>query len=194
MLQLYGLISALLSILGYIPYIRDILNKKTKPQRMSWFIWLILGYIVFFSLLSEGATNSLWLAGVEGIGLTIVFLLSLKNGIGGINKNDKIALLFTLLALILWYFTKNAAIALLLSLLIDAAGEILTIIKAYRLPKSETLITWLFASLSGIFSLLSVGKWDFILLSYPFYIFVANLVVVIAIILGKRHVKKYTVI
>ena len=190
MLQFYGIISAILSIISYIPYIRDIFRKKTKPQRMSWFIWLLLGYIAFFSLLLEGATNSLWLAFIEGLGITIVFLLSLKYGVGGAGKYDKFALIFTFIALFVWYLTKNPAIALIISLLINAAGELLTIKKAYRAPESETLITWLLAGISGIFSMLSVGKLDLILLSYPFYICIANLAVVLAINLGKSHLKK----
>ena len=45
MLQLFGLIAGDLVILANIPYMRDILRGKTKPERASWLIWFTLGVI-----------------------------------------------------------------------------------------------------------------------------------------------------
>lgn len=48
MSQFLGLVSGLVSIICYLPYIRDILKKTTKPERASWLIWTALGSIAFF--------------------------------------------------------------------------------------------------------------------------------------------------
>lgn len=186
MLELFGYLSALFSAACYLPYIRDILRKTTKPERASWFIWTVLGSIAFFSQLAKGATNSLWLTGVETVGVTLIFLLSLPYGVGGLKKRDIIALIVAVFGLVLWLFTKDATYALFLTILVDGAGAILTVIKAYETPGSETLSTWLLAGIAGILSTLSVGSFNLILLSYPLYIIVINFAVIIAMELGKR--------
>jgi hypothetical protein len=189
MLAFFGYISGILSVLCYLPYIRDILLGKTKPERASWFIWSVLGSIAFFSQLSKGASYSLWLPGVQTPGVLLVFLLSLKFGVGGLQRNDSIALLIAGGALALWYLTKEAALALYLVLLIDSTGAVLTLHKAYDYPESETLSTWVLAGLAGLFATLAVGRFDVILLSYPLYTFGTNVLIVSAIFLGFQRKK-----
>lgn len=69
--------------------------------------------------------------------------------------------------------------------IIDSLGTGLTAIKSYKDPESETLITWIMSGTSGIFGMLAVGSMNFILLAYPFYITIANYVIVATLLLGK---------
>jgi len=186
-LQIFGYLAALLSIFAVLPYIRDILKGKTKPERASWFIWTVLGSIAFFSQLAKGATNSLWVVGVGTFCVLIVSILSIKFGTGGFARRDKISLIIAAIGLLLWFFTKEAAIALYITILVGSTGSFLTVVKSYEDPESETISTWIIAFISGIFAALSVGEWSFILLIYPLYIFLANLSVVVAILLGKAR-------
>jgi len=185
-LQFFGYLSAIVNIVALIPYIRDILKGKTKPERASWFIWTILGIIAFLSQLAKGATNSLWLVGASVFGAFVIAVLSLRYGTGGFTKRDKISLSIAGLGILLWFFTKEASLALYITILVNSVGSYLTTIKAFTHPNSETLSTWILATFSGIFSALSVGKLSFILLIYPLYVVIANFLVVIAILLGKR--------
>ena len=189
MLQAFGYISAFFAIVKFIPYIRDIFRLKTKPQRVTWFIYTVMGSIAFFSQLAKGASNSLWLPGVLTIGTFSVFLLSLKYGVGGFQKKDLIIIFIAAISLILWYFTKEAAIALYIVILIEAAGTFLTIEKAYKNPESETLISWLMSSLAGFFAFLAVGSLNIVLISYPLSVFLMDGGVALAIELGRRKLK-----
>lgn len=186
MLEIIGLISGLITIIAVIPYIRDVIRKTTRPERASWFIWLVLGGIAFFSQMAKGATNSLWMTALSTISVLTVFLLSLKYGEGGLVKRDIIALIFSMFGLVLWYFTKDAITALIIVILVDLSGTVLTLIKSYKDPESETFSTWILASAAGLLGTISVGSINWALLIYPLYIFIANLAVVLAIILGKR--------
>jgi hypothetical protein len=190
MLQLFGIISGVLSALCYVPYVKDILAGTTKPERASWLIWTVLGSIAFFSQLAKGASASLWLTGVQMIGVTIIFLLSLKYGVGGLVKKDILALLAAGVGLILWWLTREAAIALLIVIFIDTIGAVLTVLKAYQHPESETLMTWLLAGIAGFFAAFAVGEANFILLSYPLYTAIINSSVVAAMYFGKRKKHK----
>lgn len=187
MQQLFGYISAVLSIAMIFPYIRDIFRLQTRPERGSWFIWTILGFIAFFSQLSKGATDSLWLTGGQTAAVLIIFLLSLKYGYGGLGKRDFRALIGAIVGLILWYLTSEATYALLFVILVDSIGTVLTLLKAYKDPESETLSTWIMSGTSGVFGMLAVGNLNLILLAYPFYLVLANYVIVVAILLGRKH-------
>ena len=188
MLQIFGIISAILYVLLYVPYIWDIFRLKTKPERASWLIWSILAIIAFFTQTAIGASASLWFSGTQVFLLGIVFLLSIKFGVGGLNKKDILALLFSILGLIIWYFTREAAFALYITIFVDAIGVILTVQKAYLYPESETLLTWILGIISPCFAALAVGKLNLVLLSWPIYSILLASAVVFAIYMGRRKV------
>src|SRR5258706_1970833 len=187
MLQTLGLLGGLLALGSSIPYISDTLRLRVKPQRATFFIWSVPGAIAFFSQLAKGASNSLWLPGLETFGSLAIFVLSIKYGVGGFNKRDYIALLIALAGLIAWYFTKEAATALYLVILVDGVGLSLELHKAYLFPETETHLAWILAAIGGFLSLLSVGSFNIILLSYPFYLMLANASVVVAIQMGLQR-------
>lgn len=188
-LAIFGILSGVLSAISYPPYIVSILRGKTKPERASWLIWSVLTAMGFFSQLAVGATHSLWLPGIQGIGVTIVLLLSIRYGFGGLMRRDVVTLTAAAVILLVWYVTDNAVIAVYLTILIDAMGAWLTVIKAYEHPESEIPVTWALSGTGGFFGLLAVGTLNPELLSYPFYIFAVNFAVVAAILLGRRKVR-----
>jgi hypothetical protein len=55
-----GYLSGIAILISFFPYIRDIFQGKTKPERISWLIWAILGAISFFSQFAKGASLFLW--------------------------------------------------------------------------------------------------------------------------------------
>jgi uncharacterized membrane protein YuzA (DUF378 family) len=187
MLQIFGYLAGLSPLVAVVPYIRDIFKLKTKPQRASWFIWLVLGSIAFSSQFAKGATDSLWMTGAQTFEVLFVFILSIKYGVGGFVRKDIYALIAAMVGLLLWYLTSEAAVALYIVIGIDAIGSFLTIEKSYHDPESETVSSWVLFSLSGLFGSLAVGSLNIILLSYPIYIFLANSITLLAIILGKRR-------
>ncbi|MBA3724336.1 MAG: hypothetical protein H0W89_05640 [Candidatus Levybacteria bacterium] len=187
MLLFLGILAGVINAVCYVPYIKDILKGKTKPNRASWLIWALLGFVAFFSLMSKGANPSLWLIGIQTVGLVTVFILSFKYGSGSFTKKEYIALCFAASGLLVWYFTKEPAAALYIAIIINAIGSLLMIHKAYKDPGSETRITWILGALAGFVSILSVGSYDILLLSFPIYTFLSCSAVVIAMILGDRR-------
>lgn len=150
-------------------YLRDILRGKTRPERTTWLIWSVLAIIAFFSQLKLGARWSLVFIGLGAVGNLIVYGLSLRHGYDGWKGGDKLALVVAGLGLVVWAVTRSPLAALLGVVIADFAGGVLTIQKAYRKPRSETTITWLFASTAWLLAALSVGRFSFDLLIYPLY-------------------------
>ena len=186
LLTSFGLISGFLSVVTYVPYLNDIFKLTTKPQRATWFIWSVLSGIAFVAQITKGATDSLWLVGVQTIGVVIVFLLSLRYGVGGLTKKDIGSLCAAGLGLLLWYVTSDAAVALVIAVCIDAVAGMLTLLKAYEHPDTETLSTWVLSGTAGIFGALAVGTFNFVLLLFPLYIVLINYAIAGAIIYGRR--------
>jgi hypothetical protein len=189
MLKVIGLFAGFLALISYLPYTKDIIAKKVKPERATWLIWSLLAAIAFFSQLSKGATQSLWFTGLDSIGAFIILGLAFKFGIGGLRKRDTIALILAALGLVLWYFSNNAIYALAITMAVDFIGASLTVWKTYVDPDSETYLMWLMVSIASILAIISVGKWNISLMIYPFYILLANLAVVFAIFFGHKRKK-----
>ena len=187
---IFGIASGALSVFAFLPYILDTIARRTEPQRASWLIWAVLGSIAFMSQVFEGATSSLWFAGVQVASTIIILVLSIWVGTGKfLGKSDYMILVAASIGLLLWYFTDNAAYALAITISISLLGGMATIVKAYRDPESETLITWVVSLVASVCAILSVGVVDPTLLAYPLYLFTLYLGFIVAIVLGRARDK-----
>ena len=185
---IFGVASGVLSIFAFVPYILDTIARRTEPQRASWLIWAVLGSIAFMSQVFEGATSSLWFAGVQVASTIIILVLSIWVGTGKfLGKSDYMILVAASIGLLLWYFTDNAAYALAITISISLLGGMATIVKAYRDPESETLITWVVSLAASVCAILSVGVVDPTLLAYPVYLFTLYLGFIVAIVSGRAR-------
>lgn len=184
--ETFAILSGVIVLFGGPPYLIDILKGKTKPQRTTWLIWSVLGVTAFISQVQLGAHWSLVFAGMNALGNLIVFALSLKFGVGGWKRGDVVALGIAAVGIVASLVTSTPLIALLGVIVADFAGTILTLEKTFRMPSSETSITWFFLGTSSLFGALSVGSWSFTLLLYPVYMVAATYGVLVAQALGAR--------
>ena len=186
MTDYFGYLSGICITVSFLPYLVSIFKGQAKPERVSWLIWSILGGIAFFSQLAKGASASLWLPGLQTLGDTIVFVLAIKYGMGGMQKRDLWALAIAGVSLILWYATREPAVALFLAILIDASGAVLTVLKSYEHPTTESVSAWVLTGLGGLLAVFAVGSWDWVLLVFPAYILIASTAIVGAIKFGQK--------
>ncbi len=181
-----GVLSAVLSTIAYMPYVRDIARGKSHPQRASWLIWSLLSSLAFAAQYSEGATTSLWFAGSQVVGTVTVFLMSITHGRGAfLSRPDERVLWLAIIGLVIWYFTETAAYTLALTITISLMGGALTLFKAYQCPASETLGKWAICLVASCCAIVAVGPSDWLLLAYPVYLFALNGMVVCAILCGR---------
>lgn len=141
MREAFAIISAILICIGQPPYIIDTLKGKTKPERMTWFIFSVLGIVAFISQIGLGATWSLVFSGVETAVSIFTFGLSIKYGIGGHDKLDISALVIASVGVVIALAVKQPIVSLLGVVLADLMGTALTVRKAYLHPGTETVIS-----------------------------------------------------
>ncbi len=185
MKEAFAVISAVLILVAGPPYALDTLKGITKPERMTWFIFSLLGLVAFVSQAGLGASWSLLFSGLDTAGSCLMLLLSLKYGVGGYARRDIVALTIALAGIAAAYLFKQPLISLSGVVLADASGTALTVRKAFLDPSSETTITWLCVGTAAVFGMLAVGSWSRTLLLYPAYLVVANYAVPIAQLLGR---------
>lgn len=184
-----GLLSGLLIFFAIIPYIRDILRHKTRPNSISWLGWTVLLSIGAAAQLKEGASFSVMLLLGDIIGTGIVFLLSLKYGVAKYTLFDKLSFIFGFLAIALWIITKNPLTALILSVLADFIVSLPTVKKSFSNPMSETPSAFFMFALAAFLGLISTTKFDVANLLFPTYLFAINIIIA-GLSLRGRLIKK----
>lgn len=184
----FGILSGAINTVGLAPYLFDIFRHKTKPERATWWIWLALNIVAFAAQVAAGATWSLIMTGAQLAAVLSIAILSVRYGYGKFHKKDALSLVLAGIGIALWLATERPLLALIIVIIIDLVGFILTITKTWKAPQTETFIAWVFASFSGILGVLSVGEIDATKLVYPLYITVGNTLMMTIIWYRKRSI------
>lgn len=137
-----GMISGVFLIGGYIPYIKEVFNGKSVPSRASWLIWSFSTLIILFGVKETGTHEAIWVPIADAIGCLIIFILSIKKGVGGWSFVDKISFSVCALSLIILVLTGDALTVLIMNLLIYISGYISTIKKEIDTPGQESRFAW----------------------------------------------------
>lgn len=187
--DLLGKSAAILALIVLIPYIRSILQGKTKPNRASWLIWTVVNVSLLASYHYSGATTTIWLAASYNIISVTVFLLSLKYGVGGYAVLDIVCIVGALLGLVLWKLTDNPTTALYLNIFMDALGFLPTIKKAYLSPGSENTFAWSMSVVANVLNVCALTTWQLKIALFPIYNLTFNAVVAVLLfgIIQKKH-------
>jgi hypothetical protein len=83
-----GVLAVLVGIADTIPYVRDTLRGTTRPHRGTWLIWSVLAVLVCLSQRADGASWSLLMAGAQAALTSLIFLLAIRRGDGGVSASD----------------------------------------------------------------------------------------------------------
>ena len=191
MQQIFGQLSAVLSVLAFLPYILGTLRRQTRPQRASWTIWGTLSSLSFAALLYEGASSSLWFVGAQAGGTVAIAALAVPFGTGGYNRRDIAILALAGVGLVLWAVTKDAGWTLALAISVSLLGGVPTVLKAYRAAPSEALGTWVLLLLSALCALASAARPELMLLAYPAFLSTLYGAIVAAIALGHLRDRRW---
>lgn len=187
LLLVFGVLSALFNLTGLVPYIRDILVNKTKPERATWWIWSSLSTVSLFAQIASGAKWSILMTAAQLIAVICVASLSVKYGYGKFHKKDYISLVILAFGLGLWSVTDNPLTALIIVVFLDIVALSLTLQKTWHAPYTETLSSWILASLSGLFGVFAIGHWTAGKAIYPLYITLGNSLLTATIIHRRKN-------
>jgi hypothetical protein len=169
-----GLLAALVGIADTIPYIRDTLSGATRPHRGTWLIWSCLAVVVCLSQHADGASWSLLMTATQALLTSVIFLLAIRRGEGGVSAAERLMIAIAGSGVIVWIVADEPIVATACVVAADLLGAAMMAPKTYHDPQSETLATFTLASLSGALAAGAVGPAEPALLLYPVYFALVN--------------------
>jgi len=149
--------AGVLFIIGFVPYILAIVQKKTKPSKASWIIWASLDTITMVGMYVEGSVNGLILGAT--CGAWIVAILALKYGTPGWTKLDMFCLAGAVLGIVLWQVFSNPVFGILTSLSVVFIGAIPTFVSAWKDPSTENKLGWTIFWISCVCAVIAIPEW-----------------------------------
>ncbi len=186
-----SIVAVILTLTGYLPYIRDTLQKKTTPHVYTWFIWGLVTAIAYGLQVTHGAGVGSWVTFVVAITCFFIFLLGLRNGKKDITKSDTLFFILSFIALFLWLIAKQPVLSVILTSSIDLLGFVPTIRKSWSKPYSETLFTYELNSFRHGISIFALQQYSIVTWLYPGTWTIANLLFSILLIVRRKTVAKY---
>lgn len=165
-------LAIVISVIGGLTYFIDTLKGKTKPNRVTWFIWALAPMLAFFASISQGVglqTATTFLAGFMPL---LVFIASFinKNSYWDITKFDIVCGVFALLGIALWLITDEPNLAILMSIFADGMAGLPTIVKSYKEPATESYKVFLGGIIANTITLLTITIWEFQYYAFPLYL------------------------
>jgi len=184
-----GIIATLVSVISFVPYLKDIYKKKTQPHSYTWLIWAILQFTGVVAMYNNGAGIGALSLAVGSVFCGYIFILSLKYGTKNITSFDTFCLVGALAAIAVYIFLHDAFLSVILITVIDFAGFLPTLRKAYAEPYSETLSLFILGVISSSFNIVAISTYSITTTLFPAYILFANLFFTVMIWMRRKVIQ-----
>lgn len=174
--KIMGYIGGAIAFTGFFFYIATILRGETKPNRASWTIWALLGFVILGTYYSSGARNNLPATISLAIGQTITMVLSYKYGETGAKMQtlDKACLVGAIISIFLWKGFDSPVLGLSGALLTDFIGIVPTWRDLYKDSTKEKPHGWIVWSIGNIFNMFTIEHLTVQDALYPSYFLIAT--------------------
>lgn len=174
--QNFVLLGVFFNLIGGLSYLIDTIKGKTKPNKVTWFLWTLAPAIAFSAEIKQGVGIQSLLTFMVGFNPLLIFLASFINPKSKwkVKKLDFICGGLSILGLILWYLTKVGNVAIVFSILADGLAGIPTILKSYTNPETENYKVFLGGAISAAITLLTIKNWVLAEYGFPLYILFIN--------------------
>jgi hypothetical protein len=184
---LLAIVATILTVIGYIPYFRDIFLRKTQPHIYTWLIWAITQGIAVIGMWYGGGSWGAVALTTTLILVVAVFLLSFRYGTKNITTLDTILCVSALGAVFVWWKLEQPLLAVIMATAIDMIGYIPTMRKSFVEPRSETVSTWFIFVAANIISISALAEFNALTLTYIVSISIGNLIIAGICILRRRY-------
>jgi hypothetical protein len=188
--EMFGLLSLLLSVASYVPYVRSIFVANTKPHAFTWLVWGAVMAIAFFAQLSDRAGAGSWATGLSGAFCLGIGVIALFRGEKHITRGDWIAFIVTLLAIPLWIATSDPLWSVLLVTGIDAVAYYPTFRKSYAKPDEELAFKYILTVIRYLFSLLALENFTVVTSIYQLVSICMEIAIVMMLLWRRAVLRK----
>ncbi len=185
--ELFSAVAIALTFIAFFPYIRSILQDKTKPHVFSWVIWGSTTFIVFLAQLQDNGGAGAWPIGVSGvITIYVACLAYIKKSDSTITKTDWVFFTSAMTSLPLWYLTSNPLWAVVILTTVDVIGFGPTVRKAYSYPFEEQLTFFALFTARNLIAIMALEHYSLTTVLFPAVIAAACLLLMFMITYRRR--------
>lgn len=185
--ELLSAVAIALTLIAFFPYIRSILNGKTKPHVFSWVIWASTTFIVFLAQLSDKAGVGAWPIGISGIiSMYVALLAYIKKSDDTITQTDWLFFIIAMTSLPLWYLTSDPLWAVVILTTVDVIGFGPTFRKAYFHPFKEQLIFYTMMAARNLVSIMALEHYSLTTMLFPAAMAAACLMFIMMVAYRRR--------
>ena len=188
MRTLLSIIGPLIGSIGFLPYLKDTVSGRVRPRIASWATWSLVTGIATVAALSQRAYASSILTGVSTCVELSILVMALRKGDFAYNWVDGVSQAISLLGIGAWLLSKDAAFAIIFTIVADGFGAVPTFYHAWVAPHEETWQPFMLGGVGAAISLLAVGSITFIAAGFPIYLVVADFGLGITIYVRQRVV------
>lgn len=189
--ELLGVVAIALTFVIFAPYIRSILQGRTRPHVFSWSIWALSTFVVFLAQLADGGGAGAWAIGVSGVITACVAVLAyIKRIDRSINKSDWVFLIIALAALACWYFTSDPLWAVVILTGVDLAGFAPTFRSAYVRPYHEHMGFYSLAAVRNLLVILALEHCSLTTVLFPAAVGITCVIFVAMVLCRRRAVSE----
>ena len=173
--EILGWLSVLLTAIAYIPYVVSTWRGNTRPHVFSWTIWALLMLIAAAGQYAGQAGPGSWATGFSGIFCVLIAIMAaMQKGDKAITRMDCLIFVAALMAIPLWYITKDPLTAIVMVTVIDGAGYIPTLRKAWNNPRQELLLHYVISNIKFLAAIAAISVYSLTTVLYPATLFLLN--------------------
>jgi hypothetical protein len=183
MLEYFTYIAAAAMLLAGAAYIRSMLRGGAKPNKVSWLMWSVAPFIATAASISSGVGWAALPVFMSGFMPFLIFAASFfaKNAYWKLVGFDYFCGAISAASVVLWYVTGDANVAIVFSVISDAAAAIPTILKAWKQPESESALPYTIGVFNAISSFAVAAAWSFSELAFPTYLIAINILLTLTV-------------
>ncbi len=175
--------TVILNSLWWIWYIINTLKWKTKPNKITWWIWAAAPLIWSAATISSQwfiwAVLPVFMAGFIPLMIFLASFIS-KKSYWKLWKLDYWCLALAVLALLLWFITEQPLLAIIFWVLADLLAAIPLLIKIHKYPETETIWPFITLLIANASAFLVIQNWVLEEYLFPLYLVIICSIIILA--------------
>lgn len=171
------LLSGIIGVLADIPLIVGILRNKVKQNCVTYILWGLLDFIVFFTIILQGG-NNFWLPLGYAIGAFVIALLLVYKKQVSWSSIETMAVVLVGISVFFWFYLGDRA-GNIVSVLALGIASIPQIVSTAKDPKTTPTGIWTVFALAGILSFIGGESWTVEDKLYPAVVMTFSLLITI---------------
>lgn len=187
-----GLLAQLILAVSILPYTISIFRGTVKPNRISWFIWSVIGFAFWLITPATADEVTKMLTVIFMVNPTIIFILTLFKG--EYIKPDRLevfSLIVGLSAILIWYVFRNSSgiLPIVIAISADFFALLPTLRFVISTPDEEAPLAWIFFFLGSLIAVFGVEQYTLESLLLPVYMTLGAFSVVFPLVRYRIRMK-----